>query len=67
LIVSRGGLSIVGDIERVQDGDDRVVLKLERELNSKRTAQSYDLRPEDGCWRIFNVQRARGKDIVVDR
>ncbi|MBZ6494910.1 ATP-binding protein [Natrinema longum] len=66
LILSHGELSIVGEIDRVRDDHDRVVVELEQELNGERTAQSYELRPEEGAWRIFNVQRAR-EDIVVDR
>ena len=67
LILSHGDLSIVGDIERVRDDDDRVVVKLERECDGERTPQSYELRPEDGAWRIFNVERVRENDVVIDR
>ncbi len=67
LILSHGGLSIVGEIERVRDDDDRVVLKLAWECNGDRTTQSYELRPEDGAWRIFNLERARETTAMPDR
>ncbi|WP_408956881.1 ATP-binding protein [Natrinema sp. 74] len=67
LILSRGELSIVGDIERVRDDDDRVELRIDRSFNGDRTAQTYELRPDEDAWRIFNVDRARRDDVVVDR
>ncbi|MFA9417303.1 ATP-binding protein [Natrinema sp. HArc-T2] len=67
LILSRGELSIVGGIERVRDDDDRVVLKLTRACNGNRTTQSYELRPEDGAWRIFDLERTRETTAAFER
>jgi len=67
LILSHGDLSIAGEIERVRDDDDRVVLKLTRECNGNKATQSYELRPEAGAWRIFNLERARETSVVLDR
>ncbi len=66
-MIAHGDLSIAGEIDRVRDDHDRVVLEFERELNGDRTARSYELRPEDDLWRIFNVERVRESDVVVDR
>ncbi|WP_241430470.1 ATP-binding protein [Natrinema limicola] len=67
LILSHGEVSIAGEIERVRDDDDRVVLTLTRECNGDRATQSYELRPEDGVWRIFNLERERETTVVLDR
>jgi hypothetical protein len=67
LLLARGELSIVGDIERVRDDDDRVELRLERSLDGDRTTQRYELRPEDGEWRIFDGEPVRRGDAVGGR
>ncbi|ELZ18355.1 AAA family ATPase [Natrinema thermotolerans DSM 11552] len=66
-MIAHGDLSIAGEIDRIRDDHDRVVLEFDRELNGNRTPQSYELRPEDDRWRIFNVERGRGNDVVVDQ
>ncbi|WP_226480886.1 ATP-binding protein [Natrinema amylolyticum] len=66
-MIAHGDFSIVGEIDRARDDHDRVVLEFDRELNGERTPRSYKLRPDDDAWRIFNVERVRENDVVVDR
>ncbi|WP_222916199.1 ATP-binding protein [Natrinema sp. SYSU A 869] len=65
-MIAHGDLSVAGEIDRVRDDHDRVILEFDRELNGDRTPRSYELRPEDDVWRIFNVERVRENDVVVN-
>ncbi|SEL99508.1 ATP-binding protein [Haloferax larsenii] len=69
-ILSRGTLSIAGEIDRIQDGSDKVVVTFDWKLNDTRTTRAYELRTDDtagGRWRLFNrrenlvTRRRRGK------
>lgn len=55
--IAQGDLSVAGDVERVREDGDKVVVRFDWQLNGRTTTKAYDLRTDgeaDGGWRIFN-------------
>ncbi len=59
-------LEIVSGFERIRDDSETVVLRFTQNLNGNRTQLDYELRLDDGEWRIFNFGRARSDDVVIE-
>ncbi|MDS0283963.1 AAA family ATPase [Haloarcula onubensis] len=56
-VIAQGDLSIAGEVERLREDGDKVVVRFDWQLNGRRTTKAYELRTDkegDGGWRIFN-------------
>jgi SpoVK/Ycf46/Vps4 family AAA+-type ATPase len=58
---------IEGEIERVSEESDRVVLSFVRRRDESTTAVSAELRPDDGEWKLFDLKRGSAADRLTGR
>jgi SpoVK/Ycf46/Vps4 family AAA+-type ATPase len=73
--VSRKGLrraktvdrSIIGEIDRVEAASDRVVIAFTQQRDGSTTEMTAELRPEDGSWRLFDLQRGAATGRIDSR
>jgi SpoVK/Ycf46/Vps4 family AAA+-type ATPase len=63
--LERGELSIVSEFNRVREDPSRVVLAFVQNLNGTAETVSYELRLDDGSWRIFSWEQTTDNPRLV--
>jgi len=64
--ISQSELGAVKEFERVREDPSRVVLEFSQRLQEGQKELEYELRDEDGNWRVFDRRRVREEDVVVE-
>ncbi|MEA1932580.1 MAG: AAA family ATPase [Euryarchaeota archaeon] len=59
--------SIEGDVDRIETASDRVVVAFTQKWDGSTTETTAELRPEDGSWRLFDLQRGASAERVGSR